>query len=120
MERSTLLGENCDGLACDTSLEIIEDIHKEHEEAQRSLTSSVSLRVTSWMSLEEKLQSELHLPHRRDKARNRSRPFRRRDLRRESPARCRRQELIGRRSETRVRRGELRRVEEVEHLGAEL
>src|SRR5262245_44114037 len=72
------------------------------------------------MILEEQLQSELHLPHRRDKARNRTRPTRRRDLRWESCAGRRRQELTGRRSEGRVRRGELRRVEEVEHLGAEL
>src|SRR5262245_45782501 len=72
------------------------------------------------MSLKEKLQSELHLPHRRDEARNRTRPARRRNLRRESPAGHGRQELIWRSSEARVRHGELRRVEDVEHLGAEL
>src|SRR5215470_12675536 len=117
MERWTLLEENCDGLACDTSLEIIEDIHKEHEEAQRSLTSSVSLRVTSWMSLEEKLQSELHLPHRRDDAGDRTRPGARSELRREGSAGRGRQSSGVKRG---VRHAELRRVEEVENLGSEL
>src|SRR5262249_17396948 len=117
MGRSTLLEENCDGLACDTFLEIIEDVHKGHEEAQRSLTSFVSLRVTSWMRLEEKLQSELHLPHRRDDAGDRTRPGARSELRQERFAGLGRQSSGVKRG---VRHTELWCIEEVENLGAEL
>src|SRR5262249_14383386 len=116
----TSLEENCAGLACDTFLEISESLHKDIKGHRGICLSFVSLCAALWTGLEKKFQPELHLPHWRDQAGNRTRAARRRDLRRERAARRRRQELSGGRAESRVRNGELRRVEDVEHLRAEL